>query len=167
MNKADFQPGFKVSVKQYFTFWRLWRQALVAQGWAGLTKAEQDGKRYEMLGRAGFASLKEVDHRLGFDRVKRELETLLEVVAMESEDAGQRRRYLHLIGEQMRELESRDYGAAMKRVLAERFKVVAGVSALEDLRTVELLHLVETLDRCIRDRVEEYILADSAGEEPF
>jgi hypothetical protein len=153
MKKADFQPGFKISEKQYFTFWRMWRQALEAQGWDGLTKAEQDAKRYEMLGRAGFSSLKAVDHTNGFDRVKRELLALQDVL-VESAEAGQRRRYLHRIGEQIPELERLDYGPALNKILVERFKVVAGVSTIEDLRTNELLHLVETLDRCFKDQRE-------------
>ena len=153
MKKNEFQPGFKMSVKQYFTFWRFWREAMEAQGWVGLSKAEQDGKRYEMLGRAGFKSLKEVDHRKGFDAVLVQLDLLRERIP-ETAEERERRRFLRRIGEQFAELTDLGAAAALATVMRERFKLVAGLRGVEDLETEELRRCVMTLDRLVSTEKE-------------
>jgi hypothetical protein len=38
--------------------------------------------------------------------------------------------------------------------LRERFKIISGIRVIEDLATVELLNVVQVLDRCIKDQLE-------------
>lgn len=89
----------KLSPKQVKSFWRLWAAGCRAQGWLDLPRAELEGKRKEMLRRAGFASLKDVDARAGFDAVKRELLLLQESVraGMETPEDSEARRLRWII----------------------------------------------------------------------
>lgn len=65
-----------LSDSQVSTFWRLWSQACRSRGWtrqAGLSTADIDAKRKELLARCGFTSLTEVDRTAGFTLLKNEL----------------------------------------------------------------------------------------------
>jgi hypothetical protein len=69
----------KLSKAQVSLFWRLWSRACKANGWTtrnGLTAAAVDAHRKDMLSRAGFSSLHDVDRGSGFGRVKAECEAL-------------------------------------------------------------------------------------------
>jgi hypothetical protein len=66
----------KLSAEQVPLFWKLWSKACKANRWnkaGGMSAAEVDAQRKELLARCGFKSLKEVDPHAGFSRVKREL----------------------------------------------------------------------------------------------
>lgn len=65
-----------LSKEQVNKFWSLWAQACRKQGWtreAGMTAAEIDAKRKELIARCGFDSLTKVDRLDGFTKVKNEL----------------------------------------------------------------------------------------------
>lgn len=93
----------KLSEDQVKLFWRLWAAACRYQGWTrqrGLTSAQIDVKRKELLARLGFGSLHDVDRRAGFGRVKSELLALADNLrgAVEADhpemDGARRKRYL-------------------------------------------------------------------------
>jgi hypothetical protein len=91
-----------ITKAQQTLFWRTWAAACAAQGWTkerGLNSAGVDAKRREVLADLGFASLKNVDHRGGFDRVLSRIRKLADVVqgAIDENDAvsGDRRRLHH------------------------------------------------------------------------
>lgn len=84
-------------------FWRDWSAACKAQGWTradGLTAAQIDQHRRDLIERAGFRSLTAVDRGAGFGRVLAELGILLGQVkaAVESDhpemDSGRRKRWV-------------------------------------------------------------------------
>lgn len=89
----------KLSAKQTAMFWRLWAAGCRAQGWADLPRAEVENRRKDLLRRAGFASLKDVDARGGFDAVKRELLLLQDNVraGMETAEDSEARRLRWII----------------------------------------------------------------------
>lgn len=67
---------------QVKTFWRLWPQACRANGWTkerGMTAAQIDAKRKEVLLECGFDSLTRVDRTDGFTKVKNKLLILIGV----------------------------------------------------------------------------------------
>jgi hypothetical protein len=85
-------------------FWRLWPQACRANGWTkerGLSAAEVDAKRKELLRACGFDSLTEVDRTDGFTRVKNKLLILIGVSVQAgkedqdpTENTGRNHRYV-------------------------------------------------------------------------
>lgn len=80
MARSSSIPGL-ITEAQRTLFWRLWAGACRAQNWtreAGLSAAEINARRHEMLRECGFDSLNSVDRKDGFDRVKRKLELLAE-----------------------------------------------------------------------------------------
>jgi len=165
--RATVKPGWLMSEAQAAVFWRLWAAVMKAQGWPS---SENNARRHEVLAALGFSSVKDVDMKDGFDRVKKRLEELADKVHNEREDAGQRRRFLHRIDEQcatLNALMGRDAAGAYLAVLRiERFKRFAGVNTVEDLPTVELEHVVMTLDRVIKQQTEAAPETDLEGE-PF
>jgi len=65
-----------ISKDQFKSFWRLWAQACRANGWTarnGMSQAEIDAKRKDLLRRCAFDSLTLVDRVDGFTKVKNEL----------------------------------------------------------------------------------------------
>src|SRR5580700_10023690 len=92
-------PGWRMTFEQHGLFWRMWGNACIAQGWDKLPSAERDERRREMLAEIGFESIKDVNSTTGFDAVKKRLMELTDRVANEPDDAGDRRRLLHCIGE--------------------------------------------------------------------
>lgn len=94
----------------------------------------------------GFASATLIDSTDGFDSVKKRFLELAGKIVNERDDAGHRRRVLARIGEVMADLSADAYPAhSIKTILAERFKVIEGVSAINDLCTLELTNLSKTL----------------------
>jgi hypothetical protein len=94
-----------ISTAQQTLFWRTWAAACQTQGWTrerGLNSAEINAKRREMLAEIGFKSLKDVDHRSGFDRVLSRVRRLADSVqgAMDENApaSGDRRRMVHRMG---------------------------------------------------------------------
>jgi hypothetical protein len=182
MKKARPLKGWNMSAAQASAFWRLWAGVMRCQRWAA---AESETRRHAVLSALGFASIKDVGMTNDYDDLKKLLLLLCDKVLNEQEDLGffvhkvkgggvasqrdtegQRRRYLHRIGEQVSELEQRGYGAALKKIIVERFGVVEGVSVLGDLETRELLNVVQTLDRCLSQQTEKAEIghADSGGD---
>jgi hypothetical protein len=144
---AALKPGWAMSEDQHSHFWNLWSVASRYQGWTG---SEPELRRREILSELGFSSAKQIDHRDGFDRVKKRLLELCGKVANEPVDAGQRRRILARIGESIAELE--DAGCpshTLNTVLRQRFKIVEGVNTMADLDTPELLNLLRTVTRLL------------------
>jgi hypothetical protein len=135
--------GWKMTGAQAARFWREWAGVMRAQGWKA---AESEIRRKEMLARLGFASLKDVDKTDGFDAVLKELLRLQDVVVNEAEDDGQRRRYVHRIGEQLAEFNEIGQEHYVEPILKDRFKVFPGLSCISDLSTEELRRAVMTLD---------------------
>lgn len=153
--RAKPKEGWLMSEAQAAGFWRLWAAVMRAQGWPS---SENNQRRHEVLASLGFASIKDVDMKDGFDRVKKRLEELADKVHNERIDEGQRRRFLHRIEEQrvtlvalMGSFEASSYLAVL---WTERFKRFAGVNVVEDLPTVELMQVVMTLDRVIKQQME-------------
>jgi hypothetical protein len=159
-----------MSEDQVKAFWYRWGLVMRCQRWAA---AESEARRHEVLSALGFASIKDVGMTNDYDDLKGLLLLLSDKVLNEQEDlgffvrkvkgggkvetrdtAGQRRRYIHRIGEQIPELECLGYGASLKTILKTRFKVIEEVRTIFDLPTPELLNMVETLDRCIKDQRE-------------
>ena len=159
-----------MSEDQVKAFWWRWGLVMRCQRWAA---AESEARRHEVLSALGFASIKDVGMTDDYDDLKGLLLLLSDKLVTEQEDlgffvrkvkgggkvetrdtAGQRRRYLHRIGEQISELESLAYGPALQKLLRERFKIISGIRVIEDLATVELLNVVQVLDRCIKDQLE-------------
>src|SRR5579862_7122912 len=71
-----------LSEDQVKKFWRLWPQACRANGWTkenGLSAAQIDAKRKEVLLDCGFTSLTLVDRKDGFTKVKNRLLILIGV----------------------------------------------------------------------------------------
>jgi hypothetical protein len=175
MKRAVAKPGWKMSEAQALTFWRLWQQACRAQKWSS---AENEQRRRQVLSALGFASIKEVGMTDDFDRVKAKLLELCDRVINEQEDrgefihhgkdgrkeprpdtAGQRRRYLHRIGEQLADLTEVMGGEAaaayLRPILQDRFNRVTGVNMIQDLPTKELEDVVMTLDRCLHQQKQK------------
>jgi hypothetical protein len=170
MKKAKPYKDWRMSEDQVKAFWWRWGLVMRCQRWAA---AESEARRHEVLAALGFASIKDVGMSNDYDDLKGLLLLLSDKVLNEQEDlgffvrkvkgggkvetrdtAGQRRRYLHRIGEQISELESLGYSDSLKTILKTRFKVIEGVRTIFDLPTPELLNMVETLDRCIKDQRE-------------
>jgi hypothetical protein len=87
---------------QISRFWREWSSVIRYQRWRGVLTADQiDCKRKELLARAGFLSLTQVDKRAGFDRVLTELRAMQDDVERTVEAADDTiadgRRYRALI----------------------------------------------------------------------
>ena len=161
-----------MSTAQMLSFWRMWGAACKTQGWDRLTPPQRDEKRHEMLAALGFASVKDVGMTGDFDRVKKRLLELADKVTPENEEDGQRRRYLHRIGEQRGELEdlmgAGESAAYLESIDLRRFKLSAGWRTVEDLPTPELEKMVMTLDRCLKTQNDKGQPAMAAGEEnPF
>ena len=150
--------GFAMSDSQVSWFWRLWADACKEQGWDTLSSAEKNVKRMEVLagifGRS--ISLKAVDSRDGFDRVKRRLEELAGKVHNQPEDEGKRGRVLYRVGELLTEFQE-VYGieaeASFASLLKARFKVVHSLNSIQDLSTEELVHLSMTLEQRIKSKM--------------
>jgi len=69
-----------LSPDQVKRFWYLWKQVCIANGWTkehGLSTADIDAKRKEVLRECGFDSLTRVDKRDGFTKVKNKLLILI------------------------------------------------------------------------------------------
>lgn len=69
-----------LSGDQVKTFWSMWAKACRRQGWTaakGMSTAEVEAKRKELIARCGFASLTQVDRMDGFTRLKNELLLLI------------------------------------------------------------------------------------------
>ena len=149
------KPGWLMSEEQARWFWRNWPLAVAEQGW---TAAESEDRRRAMLADLGFKSLKDVDKKDGFDRLKQRVMELQDRLVAEKDDAGQRRRFLHRIGEQRVELEElmggEEASAYLDPIFRDRFHLVPGAKALEDLSTGELEKMVMTLDRVVKDQRE-------------
>ena len=152
-----------MTISQRDLFWRLWAAACAAQGWNRLPAEEREAKRKQVLFELGFGSAKHIDPKDGFDAVKAELERLADVVANEPQDAGRRRRVAWCANQALRKLRAAGYPErSIETILIDRFKVVPGVSAIEDLPTDELVKLAITLDT----RLKTWHRRDSSAEPP-
>lgn len=92
----------RLSDAQLNLFWRIWGAACRAQNWDrshGFSAADIGEKRHEMLRDLGFASLKDVDQRDGFDRLLARVRVLAGQIkgAIDEVDPhqGDRRRLLY------------------------------------------------------------------------
>jgi hypothetical protein len=160
-----------MSREQSAMFWRLWASVMKVQGWQ---PAEANDRRHEVLESLGFKSIKDVGMTSDFDRLKKRLLELSDQVLNEQPDResfvhgkdgelrndteGQRRRYLHRIGEQQSELAhlmgDEEAAAYLAPILQERFRRTVGWNSIGDLPTHDLEKMVMTLDRCVRGRRE-------------
>jgi hypothetical protein len=159
LTKKPLFPGWKMTVDQHGLLFRLWGDACRAQGWDRLSASERDAKRKEVTARVfgPGKSWTEVNKTGECDLLFARLKFLADKLQGAQEDLdpepGQRRRYIHRIGEQIQELESLGYSESLKTILKTRFKVIEGVRTIFDLPTRELLNMVQTLDRCIKDQL--------------
>lgn len=161
--------GWLMSADQAAMFWRLWGKVMKAQKWAS---AENNERRHQVLAELGFESIKDVNMKGDFDRLKKRLLELSDNVVNEHEDAGQRRRYLHRIGEQRAELEAmmgEEASAYLDRIFKDRWKRISDWNAIEDLPTHELEKMVMTLDRCLKKQRDDrqFIREEIAAREHF
>ena len=139
-------PGWQMSQDQRRLFWRLWAAACECQGWNQLPSSERDEKRHAVLAELGFASIKTVDGKHGFDALKRRLQELADKVHVDPPDQGLRRRILWRIGQVLLELRQAGYpDHAVETILKQRFKVLSGVKTMAQLATPELVNLSRTL----------------------
>jgi hypothetical protein len=164
----------KLTKPQVWAFWRLWGAACDVQGWAS---AEREPQRREMLARCGFASLKDVDRRAGFDRVKTECLRLAERLEGGLEATypglGEARRHAHIIrSDLMPRLRAcgADAEAYVAAIARDRF----GMANWEDLSEhagpgpQRIKQLLFTLTRATRD-MEQRLCAQNADgvQAPF
>jgi hypothetical protein len=132
-----------MTAAQHGRFWRLWSRACKGQGW---TASEAESKRHEILSDLGFESARYIDSTRGFDRVRKRLEALADVLHNERPDAGQRRRLFWRIGQLQGNFFNADYPAhSMQTLLKTRFKIIPGQRLVSDLETEELVNLLRTL----------------------
>lgn len=98
----------KLSPGQVQWFWRLWADACKCQRWTpehGVTRAEVEDRRKDLLACYGFASLHDVDRKAGFDAIKAALLALQDSVtgAVEADhpEIGEVRRIIWHIREKI------------------------------------------------------------------
>jgi hypothetical protein len=116
----------KLSKAQVTLFWRLWSQACRAQGWDKFPREEIEVRRKELLRGCGFASLKDVDGKGGFDRVKQALLLAQDSVAagLDNEDEQEARRLRWVVRNQVLPalgLYVEHPDAYMQRIIADKF----------------------------------------------
>jgi hypothetical protein len=144
-------------------FWREWTIIKRQLKAAGSTDAQCENERYDMLQRAGFNSLTEVDTRAGFDAVLAQLGLMREDIARTAETLpaetirlpagegttktkdtpGYRRRILYLVRKHSLALGGEPYVLALAR---DRFGITEGLRTIEDLATDKLHQLMITLN---------------------
>lgn len=149
----------KLSKAQVTLFWRLWSQACRAQGWDKFPREEIEVRRKELLRGCGFASLKDVDGKGGFDRVKQALLLAQDSVAagLEDEDEQEARRLRWVVRKQVLPalgLYVEHPEAYMQRLIADKFCRGGGRElTLDDLSNSPNVRDVEESDSDLRQLV--------------
>jgi len=158
--KKPLFPGWKMTVDQHGLLFRLWRDACARQGWDKLSSAERDLKRKEQL-RAVFGFEKSFtelntkgDCDLFFARLKFLADNLQGAREDQDPEPGQRRRYMHRIGELLSEFDEVGQLEYVEPILKERFKRFKGLNTIGDLNTEDLHQMVMTLDSRLRQIVK-------------
>ena len=152
LTKKPLFPGWKMTVDQHGLLFRLWGDACRAQGWDRLSASERDAKRKEVTARVfgPGKSWTEVNKTGECDLLFARLKFLADKLQGAQEDLdpepGQRRRYIHRIGEQLAEFAELGQAQYVEPILKERFKRFAEINTIYDLSTKELKEAVMTLD---------------------
>lgn len=154
----------KLSKRQQTRFWREWAAACRANAWTdaeGVDNADREWHRKALLGRAGFASLKEVTRVGGFDAVLQELAALTRPGDLDEQMrlAGNGKRVLiHSI------LHHRS-GDYWKGIAADRWRAIIGKNPvpgdLENLTESDLMMLRSTVAARWSGRVSVVVASDS------
>jgi hypothetical protein len=146
MKATPKKSTWKLAPKQQALFWRVWSAVMKWQGWNCLSAAEREAKRRKVLAELGFKSATQIGKTADLDRVLARFGELSGRVANEPEDAGQRRRYMSVIGNLLQDLQEADYPKeAHDRIMRERFHVIEGTRTIADLPTSELVNVIKTL----------------------
>ena len=125
-----------------------WPRACEVQGWRKEDRPQRLAIISEAVGRP-VSSLNDLDNSADIDRVKAHLGGLAENIAAIAElspagaDQGARRRYLWLIRQHGRALGGDPY---IRQLARDRFHIITGLAALDDLSTEQLRQLMMTLN---------------------
>lgn len=144
-----------LSKDQVRRFFREWKTACENQGWTsqnGWTSAQIENERHQLLDRAGFSSLTDVDRVTGFTAVLKELAILREdLSAMVRAESNPRRVLINSVASYARTLavNPRDdsYDSYIRHISVDRF----GTFLWRELTDDQLTQLRNTLaDRCVQ-----------------
>lgn len=138
-------------------FWRLWSAACATQGWMG---DEREVRRKEVLAELGYTSLKQVDGRAGFDRLKGRLQALNYRIEGGTEaafpDVGEMRRHLWIITSELFPRLAKVHPEPERylgRILRDRFGQRLCPADLAENPAIgprNVRHLLYTLTRAVR-----------------
>lgn len=143
-SKPSFPPGWKMTVDQRRSYWRMWGDICRVLGWEPTAEARYDWHEASGLGRC---SVKEIDHLTGFDELKKYWLAVTQPANLQAQLAMAKMKCTRL----MTRIRWSFPEALWKQISRDKFKT----EDLNELKEEQLEQLRNTCDARGYDKVEE------------